>query len=1381
MKRLLAASFFPAFDPPMSGGEQKVLKLYTSLSRYFHIDLVSFTYPTRSERIRHTATFTEHRIAKGPDWDHLWAAAAAQGHAGELSGVTAQLVARGLSPFHEEMRRHWDAADAVIYDFPYVYPFDPCPQDHAKTRIYNSHNFEAALTRSIVTGGDGALHDMVERAEEALCRSSALILATSEIEAQAFSLFYQVPRSRIRTLPLGFDPADVAAPPEAGADAGAGVGAGTGAGTGAGDAVIPDTPFCFFIGSQHGPNVQAAGEVVALARRMPDVAFVIAGAVCAALDEVPDNVTVAGRVDEATKQALFCRAAVFLNPMREGAGMNVKLVEALGAGLNVVSTAVGARGFAPGQDPIVPAETPEAMETALREALLETGSPADRAARRARAEDSYSWDRLADRCADWIDSACEAPVEENDEGLASLSLFVNDFPVGDGAAGGQKRMLDLIASTPLDDPKVLLTMTESASIQITLRAPDFIEINIPKSAGQRRFERKINQWNVMSVADIAASMFVTENTLFMRWFRRLVRRASNLVFEHCYMAPLIEALPEGARPQLIYSAHNVEAELKDRMLAFYSHTHRSQMAEAVERIERLCAQSADQVLAVTAQDADRLEARYGLPVRPTVVVNGTRVPEGGDAVAAERVPPGADARLDVIFIGSAHPPNVSAMRDFIDQVLPLLGTARLTVVGEVCTALHDLAGTDGLRLKGRVSEDEKQQLLGAAHVAVNPMTLGGGSSLKIGDYLCAGLPTVTTETGVRGFDLSDGQDVLMADMGAPFADAINRLHTDPEVYARLSAGGAAYARAHLDWRRLGRQVADLCAPPRPAAAVPAVPSVLAITYRYTEPRRGGAEEYLFKTLTEMHRQGAMIDVVALDLQQINNTHGMVCAADGLASAAPAYAPFARSLRYFPLDPRKKMNAANLAAGLARQVVGETRDLARNCRDLAPGTLLMGGWHHGEQTPQGFARWTSDCAEILVDQPVRALRIRCNAPGIRTLEISVDDGPAMAEPLNEQNDLTRDLVAGAGSVIRLAVPDAGTVGGDIRQLGVYVRDLHLFDGTEWHPVPLNRALPEYVAETQLDRFMAEMSALAQARDPALNDAFLHARGLRSRAALDHIARIAAGYDHVLVQGIQFAFVHDVSDLLHRIGKPFTLLPHMHLDDTFYHWAPMYDCVGWAGTVLCPENSFYNAFLGGFNPNIVNVAHGGLDPEEFLLPRHSVAQIQRRHGLAGKAYVLVLGRKDSAKQYRKVMEAFGRAGLDRRAELIIVGPDEDQLPVQQAGVRYLGPLPRQDVIALLLGCQTLVSMSQSESFGIVIAEAWASGKPVIANRGCAVFRELVDDGEDGFLVGDTAELATRLDSLLDDAALRDRLGAAGREKALKRFLWSQVAERIRTHLA
>jgi glycosyltransferase involved in cell wall biosynthesis len=117
----------------------------------------------------------------------------------------------------------------------------------------------------------------------------------------------------------------------------------------------------------------------------------------------------------------------------------------------------------------------------------------------------------------------------------------------------------------------------------------------------------------------------------------------------------------------------------------------------------------------------------------------------------------------------------------------------------------------------------------------------------------------------------------------------------------------------------------------------------------------------------------------------------------------------------------------------------------------------------------------------------------------------------------------------------------------------------------------------------------------------------------------------------------------------------------------------------------------------------------------------------------------------------------------------GPLRDRVP----GAR--GFVPHQELLGLYDRAAVVACPSRREGFGVACAEAMAHGRPVVA---CAVggLLDLVVDGETGFIVpaGDVRALREALERLLTDAALRRRLGSAGRARAAERLSWDRVTE-------
>ncbi len=120
-----------------------------------------------------------------------------------------------------------------------------------------------------------------------------------------------------------------------------------------------------------------------------------------------------------------------------------------------------------------------------------------------------------------------------------------------------------------------------------------------------------------------------------------------------------------------------------------------------------------------------------------------------------------------------------------------------------------------------------------------------------------------------------------------------------------------------------------------------------------------------------------------------------------------------------------------------------------------------------------------------------------------------------------------------------------------------------------------------------------------------------------------------------------------------------------------------------------------------------------------------------------------------------------------------------PEDRAAIRPLGILSDRDKHAVLDRAKFLMLPSRSDSFGIVLLEAWSHGVPVIAARAGGI-PGVVDDGANGLLVpfADVDGLANAAERLITDEVFAIRIGNAGREKVRTQYSWDVVAERALT---
>lgn len=188
-----------------------------------------------------------------------------------------------------------------------------------------------------------------------------------------------------------------------------------------------------------------------------------------------------------------------------------------------------------------------------------------------------------------------------------------------------------------------------------------------------------------------------------------------------------------------------------------------------------------------------------------------------------------------------------------------------------------------------------------------------------------------------------------------------------------------------------------------------------------------------------------------------------------------------------------------------------------------------------------------------------------------------------------------------------------------------------------------------------------------------------------------------------------------------------------------------------------------------------------PSDIL--RADAQRFRVRHGLGQRPLILFLGRKQRYKGYhvlRQAMEEVITAVPD--VCLVAAGPDvEPPYPsVRDGHFLDLGELTPSAADAqhkndALAACDVFCMPSTAEAFGLVYVEAWHFGKPVIGGMAPAL-QELIIEGVNGYRVEQNEEkVAHRLIQLLQNEALRQRIGEEGRRIQQEKYTWEAVLNR------
>jgi glycosyltransferase involved in cell wall biosynthesis len=199
-----------------------------------------------------------------------------------------------------------------------------------------------------------------------------------------------------------------------------------------------------------------------------------------------------------------------------------------------------------------------------------------------------------------------------------------------------------------------------------------------------------------------------------------------------------------------------------------------------------------------------------------------------------------------------------------------------------------------------------------------------------------------------------------------------------------------------------------------------------------------------------------------------------------------------------------------------------------------------------------------------------------------------------------------------------------------------------------------------------------------------------------------------------------------------------------------------------------------------------------PLTLFTPDHRPAARAAFPAIAGRAVLLVPGRIDPVKnQDWLVAQVAELARRHPRVLLVFVGActhreygDALEARIAREGlggsVLLAGKLPPGDprLIGLFQEAQAVVLPSLSETFGLVILEAWAAGTPVISSRTSGA-TALVEDGMNGLLfdLEQPESFHAAVDRLLADPRSRARWGLAGRSKVAADYDTAVLAGRMK----
>lgn len=270
--------------------------------------------------------------------------------------------------------------------------------------------------------------------------------------------------------------------------------------------------------------------------------------------------------------------------------------------------------------------------------------------------------------------------------------------------------------------------------------------------GDCDFQKKSRCVDLSSISpDLVGDIAILENDYGLR--KRKFENLSAIIFEQPWAWNEVKKIKEAnPRAKLIYSSHNIEYRLKERILRPYIGNQSIQISSFIRKLEIEIASSVDYVLAVSTEDAYWYEKFTKTKV--IVAPNGTttKIDLIGTSIN--------DASDYVVVVGSAHPPNIEGCLKFLsDPELWMPRDSNIVVVGSLASALNQQWGhlrnrwsQKFVRLLKEVNDVDLSNILKNSNAVLLPIAYGGGTNLKTAEALSSGRPIIGSEQSFRGFE-----------------------------------------------------------------------------------------------------------------------------------------------------------------------------------------------------------------------------------------------------------------------------------------------------------------------------------------------------------------------------------------------------------------------------------------------------------------------------------------------------------------------------------------------------------------------------------------------------------------------------------------------------
>lgn len=291
--------------------------------------------------------------------------------------------------------------------------------------------------------------------------------------------------------------------------------------------------------------------------------------------------------------------------------------------------------------------------------------------------------------------------------------------------------------------------------------------------------------------------------------RKIAEDSVIVVAEHVYTWKLIkQSCPE---KHLWYRAHNVEYDYRDT--ANGKGWMPPDLMQEIYDFEKSCITQAELILTISQLEYERFAELYQLTdATKEKMIN---INAGYDVSKINLIYPSKRSKINekyqytgiYIATGNQLTKNAAEICLEIARAFPKI---QIVFMGSVSHFLKEMQLPENVLIKGMVDDEEKQYYLNHCDFALNPVQGGAGINIKILEFFAYGIPTLSTEHGVRGIAATPGEDFILLPEGVEGALGGMKKYLSMSLSKKdkMSKRASTLVREHYTWDSIANKIVN---------------------------------------------------------------------------------------------------------------------------------------------------------------------------------------------------------------------------------------------------------------------------------------------------------------------------------------------------------------------------------------------------------------------------------------------------------------------------------------------------------------------------------------------------------------------------------------------